>query len=253
MGHLHTYNVIFAENENNYERIVLVSILPDYDTGEQWSEVDTLNEKFQEVSLTDLQSLFVSNVGYVNENMTNIERKYYNEYHVIVENNGKLYKSNNCLLELFDIKSVDPIIPSTYGQLNLKDSELKISEYLDFFSKYYPNYNPALSGYIDNSKKLNYREWWRFWRDYLSSILRINNDIGYKFWTTSFNNSNHNLDFSRGVERLIYIPGKGIVAGSYDFYFRPLFETNGDGDVFNNLFYKNMVEEKVALASELSF
>ncbi|PVH26285.1 hypothetical protein [Sphingobacterium corticibacter] len=247
-----TYNIVFPKNENNYERILLISVLPDHTSGDQWTKIDTSEMELQDVPIIDLQSLFVSNVGYTNGQMKNIERKYFNKYQVVFQNNGETYISKNCLLELFEVKSVDPIFPSPYGQLNLMESPIKIKDYVNQFSKHYSFYSPALSGFVDDTKKLNYREWWRIWKDYLSDKVKFSDAVGYKFWTTAFNNSNHNLDFSRGVERFIYIPERGIVAGSYDFFFNPLMEDgNKNGESGNEIMLRNVLEEKVSVADGL--
>jgi len=47
-------------------------------------------------------------------------------------------------------------------------------------------------------------------RNYLSKEYTITGKKAYQFWA---------FDEYRGIDRFLYIPDKGIVGGSYDFYF----------------------------------
>ncbi|WP_223583020.1 hypothetical protein [Sphingobacterium sp. GVS05A] len=46
------------------------------------------------------------------------------------------------------------------------------------------------------------------------------NNLAYQFWTyTNWHAHAHEYEFDRGIDRFVYLPGKGIIGGSFDFYF----------------------------------
>lgn len=221
-----TFNIIFSETENNNEQIVYFSVLPDLTTGDLWSQIDSIEVFAKQQNIDDLHYLFIPDIGY-QENMQRLKRKYFNEYYVVIKEDGKYYKANNSLMELYDIKSVDPIFPSPYGQLNLLDNYLTIQKYAALYKKYFPHYNLPFSN-SSTGDNYNFRDGWRrFWREYLSNIVDVYGHKGYKFWTAAASNITHGPDINRGVDRFIYIPKKGIVASSYDFLFKQNYSASG--------------------------
>ncbi len=57
----------------------------------------------------------------------------------------------------------------------------------------------------------------------------------------------HGDNHHRGIDRFVYIPEKGIVGGSYDFYFR-----YPEGfHIPDTILWKNILEENVMTAEEL--
>jgi len=100
-------------------------------------------------------------------------------------------------------------------------------------------------------------------REYLSRILEINGEQAYQFWTLTDWSSPSSYSYNRGVDRFVYMPDKGIVGGSYDFYFLVEFDRGWDR-VFNikgdlrprhrktkEELWQNVIQEKVMLAEEL--
>lgn len=251
-----TYNIIFDKPDHRYQRIALLTVLPDVITGELWSLIDSVDVFAEKKEIGSLSYLAFPNMGYY-EGMTNMQRKFFNRYFAVVKRNGKYYRSKNCLLEIFEIKSVGSTMPTLYGQLNLTDRNLSIKSYAQVYTTIYPHEILPLSisptGVIANMD-----EGWRICREYLSDTLTINGEKAYKFWTAGFSNVSHGPDVSRGIDRLIYMPNMGIVAGSYDFYFKHHYfhpDTRPYPEQPNNLneeeWRENVMEEKVMLAEEL--
>ncbi|MFD2599494.1 hypothetical protein ACFSQ3_11070 [Sphingobacterium corticis] len=250
------YNIIFDKPDHRYKRIALLTVLPDVVTGELWFPIDSAEAFAERKPIGSLSYLAFPNMGYY-EGMTNMQRKFFNQYFVVVKKDGKYYRSKNCLLEIFEVKSVDPLMPTLYGQLNLTDHKLSIQSYADIYARSYPFEILPLS--ISHTGEIaNVEEGWRICREYLSDTLAINGKKAYKFWTSGFMNVSHGPDFTRGIDRFIYMPDLGIVGGSYDFHFKRHYrhpDTRPYPEQPNNLtedeWRKNVMEEKVMLAEEL--
>ncbi|MEN5233942.1 hypothetical protein [Sphingobacterium faecium] len=75
-------------------------------------------------------------------------------------------------------------------------------------------------------------------------IRERNDELAYQFWTYT-NWHEHRHKFDRGIDRFVYHPSKGIIGGSFDFYFYfhrkklPI----GYAD-----FMQNIKEEKIMIA-----
>lgn len=148
-------------------------------------------------------------------------------------------------------------MPTLYGQLNLTDRKLSIKSYAKIYANTYP-YEMLPLSLSPTGVIANMDEGWRIWREYLSDTLTIKGEKAYKFWTAGFMNVSHGPDFSRGIDRFIYMPSMGIVGGSYDFYFKSHYfhaDTRPYPDQPNNLnedeWRENVMDEKLMLAEEL--
>ncbi|MFD2599486.1 hypothetical protein ACFSQ3_11030 [Sphingobacterium corticis] len=248
------YNIIFPEKEGRNELLVLFSLLPDFKTGKLWESVDRSDISGDILHLESLESLFLEPIGYGNYD---IKRKFFNEYILLQEIDGKYYKSKNCLMEVFSIKKSLTVFPLFYGHLNLRQDFLTIKEFSKLYGEYYPQYLGELP--ISFNAAPNYQDGWRVWKEFLSKTGKIGDKKAYHFWCAAATNIADAYDISRGVERFMYVEGLGIIAGSYDFYFRKLphalAESLENVPKPNNLtdeeWMENVMEEKVMLAEEL--
>lgn len=94
---VNTYNIIFDKPDHRYNRIALLTVLPDVITGELWFPIDSAIVFAGRKQIESLSYLAFPNMGYY-EGMTNMQRKFYNSYFVVVRKNGQYYSSKNCLL-----------------------------------------------------------------------------------------------------------------------------------------------------------
>src|SRR5690606_24074194 len=102
----------------------------------------------------------------------------------------------------------------------------------------------------------NLEHWWLVQHEYLSRVFDINGEKAYQFWSFTDWRGQDNLKLHRGIDRFVYMPQKGIVAGSYDFWFLFVnswsFIENGR-DRHNKTkeeLWQNVLQEKVMLAEE---
>jgi len=137
-----------------------------------------------------------------------------------------------------------------FGTINIEQEPLKITEMETIFKKRYPgtNYPPYTIGDTPYSYS-SAIDYLRDRKEFLSKTIKFQNgEIGYQFWTyTNWHTHDHELEVDRGIDRYVYVPGKGIVGGSFDFYF--YFYRKKLPIKFSD-FLNNVKEEKVMIAPE---
>ncbi|MEC3878780.1 hypothetical protein [Parapedobacter sp. 10938] len=238
----------------HYVGLVLFSVLPDFTSDKNWSEVNLAeieNQIFDEKSFRHEMGSRIPS-GDDNSKKTL-------QYALVKTQGDKYFKSNYCLTEFFFVDTYPSPFNTPYGTINIGQDILSIQQMMNVYWKAlniperlpFPLDVRKLGGtlLLPNRRILQ--------REYMSRELKINDERAYQFWTFTDWNTHDGYNLHRGVDRFIYIPDKGIVAGSYDFYF--LFEQNWSfiekGRVRHNKtkeeLWQNVLEEKVMLAEEL--
>lgn len=84
-------------------------------------------------------------------------------------------------------------------------------------------------------------------RKYLLEVIRVRNEeLAYQFWTyTDWYGQDPEFKINRGSDRFVYLPGKGIIGCSFDFYF--YFHRKKLSIEYID-FMQNIKEEKVMIA-----
>ncbi|NML58139.1 hypothetical protein [Chryseobacterium cheonjiense] len=237
------------------EVILLFSVLPPLEKDpilnskqmmqNNWIAVDI--EKVKNQALTGKQIYKLVEEWSVN----NTPEKKTFDYKIVKKENGKYYASKYCLTELFNISSIEFPLISSYGVINIMDKEVSIKQMQVSFEKQFPDTKFILDfreqDYIRNlSIYYNYR-------NYLSKILTIKKKKAYQFWTFDGWWVQDGYNEHRGIDRFLYIPNKGIVGGSYDFYFK--FKPKISGNEYfiesEKKLWDNIINEKIMLANEL--
>ncbi|MEJ5056064.1 hypothetical protein [Sphingobacterium sp. MYb382] len=226
--------------------IILFSVLPTFDESNSlWIELNDFPSTLDLISFKDLCILAENRILGANS-------PYFhpNNYQVITKKNGKYFKSKNAFVQFFLIEDLPVELNVPKSTIQLNQNHISIYEMEKIHDKYNLNYSPFnpfdYSNLFDN----------RFERFYLSKKLTIQGMNAYKFWSfKAWNSEIDDLDWDRGVDRFIYIPGKGIVAASLDFYFKdPLpkaYPRLPRRAIDNQTFKNNVISEKVMLAEEL--
>ncbi|HFK5583712.1 hypothetical protein [Elizabethkingia anophelis] len=167
------------------------------------------------------------------------------EYQVVKKINGNYYAAKNCLTEVFNIESPKYPIMTPYGTMNITEPTITIKEMLEAFKKQYPKDVFPLDIWEKSQSRGGNGVYTV--RNYLSREYKIKNDNAYQFWTLDSWWNMHGDNHHRGIDRFVYIPEKGIVGGSYDFYFR-----NPRGfRIADTVLWQNIINEKVMIAEEL--
>lgn len=212
------YNIIFPKDHSKHERIVLFSILPDFRSNDLWVELQDSSAIQDAKRLRDLDEFYLLPIGY--HTQMNLKRKFFHEFYLVKKEDNKYFQAKVCLMELFEIKSMNPLIPSPYGLLNLQEAPLKLADYLEVYPQNDPKSLSSPFHLFGRYYAFDYIDGWRSWKEYLSKKIKLSEgDSAYQFWTAASSNVADYPDISKGIGRFIYIPGTGIIAGSYDFHF----------------------------------
>lgn len=246
---IHIYN-IFVSKEN----ILLLSVLPDLDEkilpkmdeeGNNWMIIDYDKIKgkiFSKDNILNLSFDWKSN---------NTPEKKTLQYKLIKKENGSYYVSKLCLTEFFSIAALKAPIISTYGTINIGETKVTIKQMEESIKKQIPN-QIFIMDVQENSFSKNIDNSYSF-RNYLSKEYSVKGNKAYQFWTFDGWWAHDGYDEHRGIDRFLYIPDKGIVGGSYDFYFR-LKPKNSSNDYYfapAGLLWDNIINEKIIIAKEL--
>src|SRR5690554_182758 len=247
----------------NVAGIALFSVLPDFMSESNWTAME----------LEDIQESILSYREFyemvVNKSLSNISGKKAMNFLLVRKENDQYWVSNVCLLELFTPHAyVSDMPPSIFnvqqGTINIRQTPISIAQMMEIYKE--------TSLFLeDRPFPLDFREV-RFSlipnrpaveREYFSRIIDIRGEQAYQFWTLTDWSSPSTYSYNRGVDRFIYMPDKGIVGGSYDFYFLVEFDRGWDR-VFNikgdlrpryrktmDELWQNVIQEKVMLAEEL--
>lgn len=136
---------------------------------------------------------------------------------LMIKRHGELSYTEHCLLEQFFIDSTPRMFPNenTPWSIAINMPRLSIKEYeetyMERFGSYSPNH-PEREGSSLNS-------YWQYPRLFLSKESVVEGKNAYHFWTFNDRAGADGYKYDRGIDRFVYVPEIGIVAGSYDFYF----------------------------------
>jgi hypothetical protein len=229
--------------------IVLFSVLPDLSDKSDWIEIKMDSIKSNIITHSNLIRLLSLNTFSDYEQQYRAKNKYFDEYQVIKKIDNKYFASKHCLLQFFAVRNRPSVFQNVFGTINTEQEPLTIVEMEQIFKKRYrgsifPPYSIGESPYSYSSGGFDFL---RDRREYLSKVINLRSDErAYQFWTyTNWHEHRHEFEIDRGIDRFVYLPGQGIIGGSFDFYFYfhrkklPI----GYAD-----FMQNIKEEKVMIA-----
>ncbi|HLW50206.1 MAG TPA: hypothetical protein VKZ78_04480, partial [Sphingobacteriaceae bacterium] len=226
--------------------LVLFTVLPDFAGHESWERVDTATLKGTIVQYDSFHRAMLAKYS-----------EFYNtqksmNYALIKKEGEEFFVSRHCLFEYFNLREYPPVIHAPYGTVNIGQSPLSIREMREALGErdlrwLYPT-DIRNHGLLSDQPMIR--------REYLSRILEINGEMAYQFWSFTDWNVSDGFNYHRGADRFIYLPGKGIIGGSYDFYF--YFRAKLDFTprsarytISMDEWFQNILDEKVMLAEEL--
>ena len=173
------------------------------------------------------------------------------EYKLIKKEKGVYYVSKYCLTEFFNIANIKFPLISKYGVINIVDQKVTIKQMLESFEKQFPSKHFEMDVRTDDflyDSDVAYST-----KNYLSKEINLRIGKAYQFWTFDGWWIRDGYNLSRGIDRFLYIPNKGIVGGSFDFYFRlkPKNSTNEYFTLQDDILWENIINEKIMIAKEL--
>lgn len=246
---INIYNVFISENS-----ILLLSILPDLDEkilpktnerGSNWEIINYDNIKDKIFSKSKI-------INMVSDwKLNNIPENKTLQYKLIKKENGNYYVSKMCLTEFFSIANLKFPIISTYGTINTEEPKVTIKQMEASFKKQVPNQDFLMDiRENDFTRKVDIPY---SYRNYLSKEISVKGNKAFQFWTFDGWWAHDGYNEHRGIDRFLYIPEKGIVGGSYDFYFRlkPKVSSNEYYTAPLGLLWNNIINEKIMIAKEI--
>lgn len=189
-------------------KLLVISILPDLESDTDWEEISfkLIEEKI--ISIQDVEK----NISKENR------KKFFNTFEMVKKENNRYYVAKNSLVEMFKVISSDESLNLRISGENIINLSQKIRTYQDVKKAYKSLYNTT-----DFPMEYAYGSSVTYISDelkaiYLSEIEQDNEKI-YHFWTFDDWHIARGYNYHRGIDRFVYVKEKGIVAGSYDFYF----------------------------------
>lgn len=203
--------------------LILLSVLPDLDGNSDWTEINIDTVKNNIITSGHLRNLFNLSTFSEFDKTYGAKTKYFDEYQIIKKIDSKYFVSKHCLLQFYAVRNRPSIFQNSFGTINIEQEPIKIPEMETIFKKRYPGF--IFPPYSIGETPYSYRNAsFNFLRDrkeYLSKVIKLkNNDLAYQFWTyTNWHQHDDEYEIDRGIDRFVYLPGKGIIGGSFDFYF----------------------------------
>jgi len=229
--------------------LILLSVLPDLTGNNDWIEIDIDSIKNNIIVPSYLKRLFNLNTLSEFDKTYGAKTKYFDEYQIIQKIGSKYYASKHCLIQFFAIRNRPSIFQDVFGTINIEQDPLTITQMEGIFKKRYPHED--FPPYTIGNTPYDYPtfDYLRDRKEYLSKVIKFNNGIlGYQFWTfTDWHTHDHEFEVDRGIDRFVYVPGRGIIGGSFDFYF---YFNRKKLPIKYTDFLNNIKEEKVMIADD---
>lgn len=223
------------------------SVLPAFDSKSNWITYDQQPEGLSYLTFEKLSALGRKSIR---------EGQYLKDcqkYAVLLKKDNKYYTSKVSFLQVFYVQDYPNVFTIPRHVIDINQPLLTLKTMKDIYEKEYKGGElPVVPDVYPRKYDNNNLE-----RFYLSSKVNFQNDeVGYQFWTfTPWGRVMDDHEWERGIDRFIFVPGKGIVGGSYDFYFKdplPKEHSSVVRRAINMLeFKKNILDERVMLAKEL--
>ncbi|WP_185155123.1 hypothetical protein [Chryseobacterium sp. c4a] len=247
---INVYNVFVSKST-----ILLITVLPDLNE-KVLPGLDERGKNWQIINFKDIKDRILSNDQIrsiaTDWKISNVPEKKTLEYQLVKKENETYYISKMCLTELFSIGSLKFPLTSSYGTINTSEQKVTIKEMEASFKNQFPNKDFIMDPTVNN--KIRLMDELYTVRNYFSKEYLIKGDKAYQFWTFDGWWEHDGYNEYRGIDRFLYIPNKGIVGGSYDFYFRKNSEritSNSSFTVSDFKLWGNIINERIMTAKEL--
>ncbi|MCL1680836.1 hypothetical protein M2T92_17495 [Elizabethkingia miricola] len=239
-------NVLIKNYKGEDWGILLITALPDLKGNNDWVKVryDLIKDKI-------IKNPTIKDVSFKNSLDAHEENVMKTLNYGIVKKIGNDYFiPNHCLMEYFTVASYNyPLVSTNRTTINIKENFVTIKEmselYKETFSSDREPFPLDMSNFAFELVGINPD----LIRYYHSKNYKIKNEDAYQFWTLNAWIVRDGYNTQRGIDRFVYIPGKGIVGGSYDFYFE---FNSGRGTIIPfKSFWNLILNEKIMIAEEL--
>lgn len=199
------------------DRLILFSILPN---ATMWKEISQDELKSKQIDFKTLAKTFENGFdSYLKldwDNSSTIKR---DDIIIVIHKNNKYMAANFCLSEYFALTKDPLLFPNQMGEgfINVNSPMLSAKDFEALFFQKYKTKSPNV--WLDVSDNLSKYYFFRRPLNFLSGVEEVAGKKAYRFWHYSDWRVYDGYNTLRGVDRFLFIPEIGIVAGSYDFWF----------------------------------
>ncbi|MCL8000570.1 hypothetical protein M8994_20480, partial [Brucella sp. 21LCYQ03] len=205
----------YKTNTRDDREIILFSVLPDVTSLKLWNKVDLSEIVVDTISFKDLLALKQLSLYELYSGTYNEHNKFFNKYKVVVKRNGEYYMACNTLLQFFALRDKPDMFNAVWGTINKDQTPVTLKSVAGYYKSIKSDF--PLVSYSDGYSAFDRL---RDRKEFLSKKFKIGKLNAYQFWSlTDWHMPSHAYEVDRGIDRFVYIPGKGIVGGSFDFYF----------------------------------
>lgn len=237
------YNFFISKN-----KILLITILPNFQGKENWVKLDK--------NVIDDGNPTNEKLDYwLNSENPKDKKLLYKKVTKSIDENQ--YASVTSLIEIFNIGNYPYPLLADFGTINILENKTSIREMYEIYEELYSKNNllPIFPLDVRETEHIKTENSTFLFRNYLSKEYMIGKEKAYQFWTFISWDIVDGYNQQRGIDRFVYIPEKGIVGGSYDFYFalKPRAMVNNDVllPVSEEKLWDNIINEKIMLAKEI--
>lgn len=226
--------------------LILFSVLPSLASDSNWIESDWELIKRDTLSYHDLIRLKMKALFQRFDICYDEKTKYLNDYRLVIQRDGKYFIAKNTLLQFFAIRERPTLFNALFGTINTKQSPYTIKDMATYYKQYQTQFGFPLDTYSSNYSIFDRI---RDRKEFLSKSIQIGNHTAYQFWTfTDWHTKPYEYEVERGIDRFVYVPDKGIVGGSFDFYF---YFHRKEISLDSTRFRDNIYNEKVMIAKDI--
>ncbi len=236
------------------QELILFSVFQTSDK-KNWIPLDSNQLQFL-IDKQQLKTLYIEGIRSTGLNATNVSAVKTNTIVPVVKIDGKLCKPASLYFtEFFAVGSADlgKIFPNEnlIFEIDTSSPTLSFSDFREQLHKVRNRTRLPDPAYDEESMQLNSSSKPRLFRSFTSEIEGMK---AFHFWTYSNWGIVDGYNYLRGIDRLVYIPGKGIVGGAFDFFFSYKAKNGGDHrfrEEYERKIVDYRISEKVLLAEEL--
>lgn len=242
------YNLIFKD------RLILFSVLP---STLKWKEITAAEFKDKQINFEQLQQLMEKGFqAYLKSAGENNEQTKRNDITLVITKDGKYLAANFCLTEYFVLIKDPLLFANQLGDvfINTETPMLGVKAFETLFKQKFKHSSPnqwqdvsyTLGSYPFFNKPLNF----------LSGTEELVGKKAYRFWHYADWRVSDGYNKQRGIDRFLYVPDLGIVAGSYDFWFaknvrKLTFSTLSTNYLTEKVMYPVLINGKVVTNAKL--
>lgn len=246
------FNVELAHKKS----VTLFAVLPDFYDGTSWDEIKLVDIPTERI-IPSGQYHQIVNLPTGQEHIIGAPRW---DIKLIKKQGDKYYVSERCLTEYFILQNFGSEFNSPRYVMNIGQTPLSIRDMKDVFEKSFPGTKYIMTSYFEENfpNLMKPDGGYEYIRRYLSDTFTLHGQEAYQFWTYAPWNGSGGHNDHRGIDRFVYVPGMGIVGGSFDFYFKYTFpwKSGKSAPQKSNTLTKeqwigNILDEKIMLAEEL--